>query len=126
MHLRAACSIRRRRSKPCVGGVNIEKVTMNIMVTCAYLSVQAETTIVVPACQVGFLLAGLIRAVETVAFELDRYGRIHLAHLLLSTLRAYGDRVVVERLLFSEVIAAVLAAVVISRQRIPPQVNSHA
>ena len=66
------------------------------------------------------LLAGLVRTVEAVALEFDRHRGIHLAHLLLSALGAHGDRVVVERLLFGEVIAAVLAAVMIGRQRIPP------
>ena len=66
------------------------------------------------------LLAGFVGAVEAVTLELNRHGGIHLAHLLLRALGAHGNRVVIERLLFGEVIAAVLATVMIGRQRIPP------
>ena len=66
------------------------------------------------------LLAGFVGAVESVTLELNRHGGIHLAHLLLRALGAHGNRVVIERLLFGEVIAAVLATVMIGRQRIPP------
>ena len=66
------------------------------------------------------LLAGFVGAVESVTLELNRHGGIHLVHLLLRALGAHGNRVVIERLLFGEVIAAVLATVMIGRQRIPP------
>ena len=64
------------------------------------------------------LLAGFVGAVEAVTLELNRHGGIHLAHLLLRALGAHGNRVVIERLLFGEVIAAVLATVMVSRQSI--------
>lgn len=61
--------------------------------------------------------AAAIRAVEAVALELDRHRREHLAYLLFVAARAYGDRVVIERLVFGEVIPAVLATVMIGWQR---------
>ena len=66
------------------------------------------------------LLALLVGVVEAGTLEFDRNGGIDLTHLLLAALRAHGNRVVIERLLFGEVIAAVLATVMIGRQRIPP------
>lgn len=65
-------------------------------------------------------LLGFIRAVEAGTLEFDRNGGIDLTHLLLAALRAHGNRVVAERLLFGEIVIAVLATVMIGRQRIPP------
>ena len=61
---------------------------------------------------------GFVGAVETRSLELDRNRGIDLMDLLLSALRAYGDRIVGERLLFGEIVVAILATVMISRHGI--------
>ena len=65
----------------------------------------------------GPCLLGFIRAVEAGTLEFDRNGGIDLTHLLLAALRAHGNRVVAERLLLGEIVIAVLATVMIGRQR---------
>lgn len=54
---------------------------------------------------------GFVGAVEAGPLELDRHRGINLADLLLAAFRAYGDRIVGERLLLGEVVVAVLATV---------------
>jgi hypothetical protein len=49
--------------------------------------------------------------------EFDGNRRVHLAKLLLLALRAHGDRLVVEGLVFGEIVTAILATIMISRQR---------
>lgn len=57
-----------------------------------------------------------VRAVEPMALELNGHGGIDLSNLPFTAVRAYGDRVVIERLLLGEVEAAVLATIMIRRQ----------
>ena len=74
-----------------------------------------------PACRVGFRACGslgFVGAVEAGPLELDRHRGINLADLLLAAFRAYGDRIVGERLLLGEVVVAVLATVMVSRHDI--------
>ena len=61
---------------------------------------------------------GFVGAVETGSLEFDRRGGIHFADLFLAAFGADGDRVVGERLLLGEIVFAVLATVMISRQSI--------
>ena len=61
---------------------------------------------------------GFVGAVEAGPLELDRHRGINLADLLLAAFRAYGDRIVGERLLLGEVVVAVLATVMVSRHDI--------
>ena len=63
-------------------------------------------------------LGRTVGAVEAAALELDGHGRIDLAHLLLSAFGADRDRVVLERLVRGEIVRAVLATVMIGRQRL--------
>ena len=64
---------------------------------------------------VAFMQSALIGAVEAGTLELNRDRGIHLAYLLLMAFGASGDRVVAEGLVLGEVIAAILAAVMIGR-----------
>ena len=71
--------------------------------------------------RVGFRACGslgFVGAVEAGPLELDRHRGINLADLLLAAFRAYGDRIVGERLLLGEVVVAVLATVMVSRHDI--------
>lgn len=61
---------------------------------------------------------GFVGAVETGSLEFDWRCGIHLADLFLAAFGADGDRIVGERLLLGEIVVAVLATVMVSRQSI--------
>lgn len=58
-----------------------------------------------------------VRAVEAAALELNRRSGIHFMNLLFGAFRANRDRLVGKRLHHGEIVIAILAAVMISRQR---------
>ena len=105
-------------------GMGLRMQAVAACVDCALSILHQSHTVTLPhymdpgqsrASIVAFMQSALIGAVEAGTLELNRDRGIHLAYLLLMAFGASGDRVVAEGLVLGEVIAAILAAIMIGR-----------